>query len=97
LVAAELEIEVGVELEEVSAMLNSRNPDLEALRLRLEAMEDRVMRLEPIIHQTGSRSERTSFPHQESNSSVSQQEADLPKPDDAGSDSEGSVTNEKNR
>jgi hypothetical protein len=53
LVVAELEIEVGVELEEVSAMLNSRNPDLEALRMRLEAMEEKLLRLEPVLQQTG--------------------------------------------
>lgn len=72
LILSELDIEVGVELEEVSAMLNSRNPDLEVLRMRLEAMEDRLMRLEPIILQTGIPSE-TSVPRQESKPSVSQQ------------------------
>ena len=42
---------MGVELEEVAAMLNSRNPDLEALRLRLEAMEEKLTRLEPVLQQ----------------------------------------------
>lgn len=62
LVQAELEIEVGVELEEVSAMLNSRNPDLEALRMRLEAMEEKLLRLEPVLRQTGNPPSRTAEP-----------------------------------
>ena len=62
LVEAELGIEVGVELEEVAAMLNSRNPDLEALRLRLEAMEEKLSRLEPALQKTGNSPPNTGNP-----------------------------------
>ena len=77
LVEAELEIEVGVELEEVSAMLNSRNPDLEELRMRLEAMEEKLLRLEPSLQQTGNpptkTAEHTTVSPQENKPSIPQQ------------------------
>lgn len=90
LVEAELEIEVGVELEEVAAMLNSKTPDFEALRMRLDYMEDRLRLLEPIIAQTGERKEGSSFPRQEGKATASQQVTDLPKAD------VGSITKQKN-
>lgn len=73
LVEAELEIEVGVELEEVAAMLNSKTPDFEALRMRLDYMEDRLRLLEPMIAQTGERKEGALFPRQEGKATASQQ------------------------
>lgn len=87
LVVAELEIEVGVELEEVSAMLNSRNPDLEALRMRLEAMEEKLLRLEPVLQQTGNPPPKTAetapVAPQENKPPIPQQEVDRQKPDAA--------------
>ncbi|KAG0567949.1 hypothetical protein M758_7G171500 [Ceratodon purpureus] len=94
LVEAELGIEVGVELEEVAAMLNSRNPDLEALRLRLEAMEEKLSRLEPALQKTGNSPPNTGNPPpntagqatvspQENKPPILQQEVDRPKTDAA--------------
>lgn len=52
IIEAEFEIELGVELEEVAAMLNSSNPELKELKLRLEAMEERILKLEPALQQS---------------------------------------------
>lgn len=52
IIEAEFEIELGVELEEVAAMLNSSNPELRELKLRLEAMEERILKLEPALQQS---------------------------------------------
>lgn len=83
LVEAELEIEVGVELEEVSAMLNSRNPDLEALKLRLEALEEKLLQLEPALKQNGNLPPKTTDAAavpQENSTHVSQQGTNQQKP-----------------
>lgn len=52
IIEAEFEIELGVELEEVVAMLNSSNPELREFKLRLEAMEERLLQLEPARQQS---------------------------------------------